>query len=149
MTVPAGGWSGMEAFNFFYQTGSGGCGWKLMPAEVSARIESLSNPLIVEHGGFLRRHSANRVLDHGFRFIHVLVSLPGGSFCRRPMRILLFLGALVNQEGHQGYHRHDNHRPKQHSAAGPTAHPSVSLVHHFQWFFPGALVASPPACVTL
>ncbi len=54
--------------------GTGGCGQKLLPAAVAAKVERLSIAFGVERGRFVHGHAADRIFGHGFRFIHGVVS---------------------------------------------------------------------------
>src|ERR1017187_3582125 len=130
MTLPAGGWLSMGAFRLFREVGEEALGKKLMPAEVTAKIEGFPIVFVVERGGFLHGHSTNGVLGHGFRFIHGRVSFWVVVTPREVVNAGLFLGNLADHDQQQHHQSHADHRPKPHPAARPAAHPTVSLVHH-------------------
>lgn len=54
--------------------GTGGHGQKLLPKAVAAEVVRLAIAFGVQSGGFVHRHSANRVFGHRFRFFHGHVS---------------------------------------------------------------------------
>jgi hypothetical protein len=49
---------------------TGGCGQKLLPTLVAAKVERPSIAFGVESGCFVHGHSADGVFGHGFRFFH-------------------------------------------------------------------------------
>ena len=48
----------------------GGCGQKLLPTVVAAKVERFSLAFGVESGGVVHGHSADGVFGHGFRVSH-------------------------------------------------------------------------------
>jgi hypothetical protein len=62
------------AARLFSGLSTGGCGQKLLPTVVAAKVECLSIALSVQGGGLVHGHAADGVFGHGFRFFHGHVS---------------------------------------------------------------------------